>query len=115
MEKLLTKERAEGIQRTLLNDIQTTIPARLIEPFWETYQEVLGTIKSRPCTCTPKYWLQIVDEMRELVRKSLEHYNRLEVIKDFNTQTTEESGVSLNEDTEPKKKQRAVADARKKQ
>lgn len=116
MEKLLTKERAEGIQRTLLNDIQTTIPARLIEPFWETYQEILGTVKSRPCTCTPKYWLQMVEEMRDLVRKSLEHHNTLDVIKDFTTQTTEESGVLLNEDTESKKKGRpTTAGAKKKQ
>jgi hypothetical protein len=71
----MSKERAEGIQRTLLNEIIDTIPSRLVEPFWETYQQEVGRLKTRPCTCTPKYWLQMVEELREAVNQSLAYHN----------------------------------------
>jgi len=78
MEKqIMSKERAEGIQRTLLDDIKDTIPARLIDPLWETYQQEVGRMKTRPCTCTPKYWLQIVEELRAAVSQALEYHNNV--------------------------------------
>jgi hypothetical protein len=93
--KIMSKERAEGIQRTLLNDITDIIPARLVDPFWETYQQEVGRIKSRPCTCTPKYWLQMVEELKTAVAESLAYHN---------AEVPTKSETAPIEETEVKKK-----------
>lgn len=72
--KILDLEYAQGIQRTILDHISDTVPSRLVDPLWQTYSQEIGEIKSAPCTCTPKYWKQIVDALRNLVETSIAHH-----------------------------------------
>ena len=72
--KILDLEYAQGIQRTILDHITDTVPSRLVDPLWQTYSQEIGEIKSPPCTCTPKYWKQIVDSLRALVEASIAHH-----------------------------------------
>ena len=72
--KILDLEYAQGIQRTILDHITDTVPSRLVDPLWQTYSQEIGEIKSPPCTCTPKYWKQIVDSLRALVETSIAHH-----------------------------------------
>ena len=72
--KILDLEYAQGIQRTILDHITDTVPSRLVDPLWQTYSQEIGEIKSPPCTCTPKYWKQIVDSLRVLVEASVAHH-----------------------------------------
>lgn len=82
----MTKERAEGIQRTILNDISDVIPARLVGPLWETYQIEVGRIKEQPCTCTPKYWMQVVEELRKAVYDALVYWKAQEEAAELENQ-----------------------------
>lgn len=80
MSKILELEYAQGIQRTILDHITDTVPSRLVDPLWQTYSQEIGEIKSPPCTCTPKYWKQVVDSLRNLVERSIAHHKAAEVI-----------------------------------
>lgn len=60
----LTLQRAKEIKMVFLNEIekQRTIPGHLVQPFWEFYSQEFnpGEFSAQPCTCTPKYWAQMV-------------------------------------------------------
>lgn len=73
---MLTIKRANEVKNVFLNDIEQsrTIPGRLVQPFWEFYSGEFrpGKYASMPCTCNPKTWIQMVQEVTDEVNQVLE-------------------------------------------
>jgi hypothetical protein len=70
----LTLQRAQEIKRVFLNQIEEsrTVPAHMVQPFWEFYSQEFspGEFTHQPCTCTPKYWLQMVTNVVNAVNEA---------------------------------------------
>lgn len=73
---MLSIKRANEVKNVFLNDIEQsrTIPGRLVQPFWEFYSGEFrpGKYASMPCTCNPKTWIQMVQEVTDEVNQVLE-------------------------------------------
>ena len=72
---MLTLKRAQEIKSVFLNDIEQsrTIPARLVQPLYEFYNQELrpGKYAQQPCGCNPKEWIRIVEDITQEVNKVL--------------------------------------------
>lgn len=72
---MLSLKRAQEVKNVFLNDIEEsrTIPGRLVQPFFEFYNQEFkpGAFASMPCTCSPKTWIQMVEEVKNEVNKVL--------------------------------------------
>lgn len=72
---MLTLKRAQEIKTVFLNDIEAsrTIPGRIVQPFFEFYNQEFrpGKFASMPCTCSPKTWIQMVEEVTNEVNEVL--------------------------------------------
>lgn len=73
---MLSIKRANEVKNVFLNDIEQsrTIPGRLVQPFWEFYSGEFrpGKYASMPCSCNPKTWIQMVQEVTDEVNQVLE-------------------------------------------
>lgn len=76
---MLSLKRAQEIKSVFLNEIEQTrtIPARLVQPFWEFYRDEFrpGKFAGMPCTCQPKTWIQMVEEVKNEVNEVLSSVN----------------------------------------
>jgi hypothetical protein len=97
MSKILDLEYARGIQRTILDQISDTVPSRLVDPLWQTYSQEIGVIKSPPCTCTPKYWKQVVDSLRDLVTRSIEYHTANPVVEEIKVPKTKKKSTEAED------------------
>lgn len=72
---MLSLKRAQEIKSVFLNDIEQsrTIPGRLVQPFYEFYNQEFrpGKFAQQPCTCNPKIWIEMVQEVTQEVNKVL--------------------------------------------
>ncbi len=72
---MLSLKRAQEIKSIFLNDIEQTrtIPGRLVQPFWEFYKDEFrpGKFAAMPCTCQPKTWIQMIEEVKNEVNEVL--------------------------------------------
>lgn len=76
---MLSVKRAQEIKSVFLNDIEQsrTIPGRLVQPFYEFYNQEFrpGKYAQMPCTCSPKLWIQMVEEVKNEVNQVLSSVN----------------------------------------
>ena len=76
---MLTVKRAQEIKNVFLNDIEAskTIPGRLVQSFFEFYNQEFrpGKFAQMPCTCSPKIWIQMVEEVKNEVNQVLSSVN----------------------------------------
>ena len=72
---MLTLKRAQEIKNIFLNEIEITrtIPARLVQPFWEFYNGEFrpGRYSQQPCGCNPKEWIEMVNQVTKEVNQVL--------------------------------------------
>jgi hypothetical protein len=72
---MLTLKRAQEIKTVFLNDIEAsrTLPGRLVQPFFEFYNTEFspGRYSQMPCTCSPKEWMRMIEEVTNQVNEVL--------------------------------------------
>jgi hypothetical protein len=66
----MTQEQAQEIKDILLQ-IRGNIPANLVDPIYNHYKTHINPGFARPCTCQPKYWNQMIVELRDKVEVTL--------------------------------------------
>ena len=66
----MTQEQAQEIKDILLQ-IRGSIPSNLVDPIYNYYKTHINPGFVRPCTCQPKYWNQMIVELRNKVEVTL--------------------------------------------
>jgi hypothetical protein len=69
----MTHTQALEIKQVLLQ-IRDSIPANLVDPIFNYYSTYVSPGAVRPCTCQPKYWNQMLGELKDKVEVTLESY-----------------------------------------
>jgi len=60
--------------KELLLKITDHIPANLVDPIFNYYSSYVAPGAARPCTCQPKYWNQMLQELKTKVEVTLSSY-----------------------------------------
>jgi len=66
----MTVDKALEIKEILLQ-IKDSIPATYVDRIFHYYQSEVNPSAGKPCTCTPKRWQIIINELRDEVEKTL--------------------------------------------
>ena len=66
----MTVDKATEIKEILLQ-IKDSIPATYVDRIFHYYQQEINPSAGKPCTCTPKHWQVIIDELKAEVEKTL--------------------------------------------
>lgn len=62
----LTKEEKQELT-LLLDTVRDTIPGAATDRLWKLYQRATDITKPKPCTCSPKQWVDVLNHLRSLV------------------------------------------------
>jgi hypothetical protein len=60
--------------KELLLKITDHIPANLVDPIFNYYSSYVAPGAAKPCTCQPKYWNQMLEELKTKVEVTLASY-----------------------------------------
>ena len=94
----LTLKRAKELKMVFLDEMERTrtIPANLVQPFWEFYSQEFnpGEYSAMPCTCSPKLWSQMMISVTNAVNEAFAEDATLTLVE----------VPQPTEDEEPKKK-----------
>jgi hypothetical protein len=60
--------------KELLLKITDHIPANLVDPIFNYYTTYVAPGAGRPCTCQPKYWNDMLTQLRDKVEVTLTSY-----------------------------------------
>jgi hypothetical protein len=83
----MTHTQALEVKQVLLQ-IGGSIPPNLVDPIFNYYKTYINPGATKPCTCQPKYWNQMLAELKDKVEATLASYERTE---------TEQEAVSTSE------------------
>lgn len=68
----MTKEVALEVKQRVLDHITDVIPASVVDQAWNAYLEEFNPAnREAPCTCNPKNWLSIINQLRDRVTETL--------------------------------------------
>lgn len=73
----MTHEQALEVKQVLLQ-IHSSIPANLVDPIFNYYTTYIAPGAGKPCTCNPKYWNDMLIQLKEKVEVTLASYERTE-------------------------------------
>lgn len=77
---MLSVKRAQEIKSVFLNEIEETrtLPGRLVQPFFEMYNQELfpGRYAQIPCSCSPKEWIRMIEDVKNKVNEALQSVNQ---------------------------------------
>ena len=94
----LSLKRAKELKMVFLDEMERTrtIPANLVQPFWEFYSQEFnpGEYSAMPCTCSPKLWSQMMISVTNAVNEAFAEDATLTLVE----------VPQPTEDEEPKKK-----------
>lgn len=95
----MNKEQALEVKSVLL-EIRGSIPAHYVDRIYHYYKSFIDQNYGKPCTCQPKYWNMMLEQLRDKVENTLASYELSE-----NQQQT-----SVQEDQEEKQEIRSGDD-----
>ena len=72
----MTHEQALEVKQILLQ-IAGSIPANLVDPIFNYYKTYINSGAAKPCTCSPKYWNQMLEELKNKVEATLASYEKI--------------------------------------
>ena len=78
----MTQEQAQEIKNILLQ-IRGNIPSNLVDPIYSHYKTHINPGFARPCTCQPKYWNQMIMELKDKVELVLNKVTNEDEQKDY--------------------------------
>ena len=103
----LSLKRAKELKMVFLDEMERTrtIPANLVQPFWEFYSKEFnpGEFSAMPCTCSPKLWSQMMISVTNAVNEAFAEDATLtlvEVPQEVTEEPTIESGVDVCDELE---------------
>ena len=68
----MNRQKAQEINDTILVQIKDYIPDAVVNPLWLAYVEEFNpSDRHAPCTCNPKTWVSILDQLRARVVEAL--------------------------------------------
>ena len=73
----MTHTQALEVKQILLQ-IRESIPANLVDPIFNYYRTYINPNAGKPCTCTPKYWNQMLIELKNKVEATLASYEQIQ-------------------------------------
>jgi hypothetical protein len=76
----MTHAQALEVKQVLMQ-IGGSIPPNLVDPIFNYYKTYIDAGAGKPCTCQPKYWNQMLTELKDKVEATLASYERTEEIQ----------------------------------
>lgn len=73
----MNKEQALEV-KSILMDCKGSIPATHVDRVFHYYRSYINANMVKPCTCSPKYWSQMLIELRDKVENTLASYEQQE-------------------------------------
>jgi len=91
----MTVQQAQEV-KDILMQIRGSIPSNLVDPIYNHYKTYINSGFIRPCTCQPKYWNQMIVELRDKVELVLSNQVIENVAeKDIHNQSKKRGGKRI--------------------
>jgi hypothetical protein len=71
----MTLSQAQEVKSILL-DIRDTIPATHVDRIFHYYKSYIDPNATKPCTCTPRYWNDMLVALKNKVEETLASYEQ---------------------------------------
>ena len=69
----MTYTQALEVKQVLLQ-IGGSIPANLVDPIYNYYKTYINANAAKPCTCSPRYWNEMLIELKNKVEETIKSY-----------------------------------------
>ena len=96
----MNKEQALEV-KSILMDVRGSIPATHVDRIYHYYKSFIDPNYGKPCTCQPKYWNMMLEQLRDKVENTLASYELQENQQQASIQESqvEEQAVRSGNDT----------------
>jgi len=79
----MTQSQAQEVKSVLL-EIRDTIPASHVDRIFHYYKSYIDPNASKPCTCTPRYWNDMLVALKNKVEATLASYEAISNTSEHN-------------------------------
>jgi hypothetical protein len=56
--------------KNLMGTVKDYIDPNQVHPIWNAYNKITGNNGPAPCTCTPRKWIDAVNEIRNFISQN---------------------------------------------
>jgi hypothetical protein len=56
--------------KNLMSTVKDYIDPNQVHPIWNAYNKITGNNGPAPCTCTPRKWIDAVNEIRNFISQN---------------------------------------------
>lgn len=56
--------------KNLISTVKDYIDPNQVHPIWNAYNKITGNNGPAPCTCTPRKWIDAVNEIRNFISQN---------------------------------------------
>jgi hypothetical protein len=71
----MTQEQAHMV-KSLLLEIRDTLPADKVDTIYNWYKSYIDPNATKPCTCSPRYWNDMLVALKNKVEETLASYEQ---------------------------------------